>query len=914
MDPLSIAASAAGLATGCTKIVSTLYTWIDDTISVDENVAGLCDEIKALGRVLASISSASSLAPRPVMVEIDPDGNLWAVVEATLGDINNTLAKLSQLLDEVQKSSRVFSRGFLRKPTKQIKFGFRSKEITTYKDRVQSYNTAVTSALQMINVCLLIHNNSSQDAVFNVLHGLKHQIGRVEIASHQATQQTFGQTGSSHDADGNQITQNLRQLVRVAETFHSNASAITREGPRSTVWGGSVLGDPLTREQLFNIESWIPPPSNSQGSATQASPDVGPSYRSDSDSDDDIDEALLKRLRELAVESREKGDYPKAENFYRKVINRSEASESSYGPQDLVRDRIGLAYACLYQRKWADAEAIILPIAMERKVADIAVYLGLHALALASVANSDFAKADRFCKRALWGKRKIFGKENLSCWETLALLSRICEAQGEMEEAEAHRTFIPPSYQPVLHLEPLVYLGGYDIGNPKLQPPATYPQGPPPSTTQPEVSQPRNVIVGVHFGVIQTAVSFALATDVAVEEAVISTWPAGRGTKIQSTVPSHVYYGPAEPTRTIVGWGHEVEDAVAPTGYTKPGVHKSAWFLLGLTNPQSYHKDLTAPAPPTGKSHVDVVTDYLSELREAIYVVLRSLFDMEKIHIRWWFAIPPVWNGMGEAPLRDSAHGAGFVRRDRDDQIFIITEPAAHLFQCFKANLFNPKPSDAFLVVVAGGATVDLGAYKATRGHPFVTERLTAATGDACGSTALNRNFSTMLQERVGMLKLPKGSKVAARTYAKGMVDFNSRIKHTFSGDGSTWAVQVGLEADFPDAGIDRESGCMSVTNEVMLSFYDPVVNVVIELISDQLATVARHHPTTRVKTILLAGEFSMSEYLVKKVKLRFETTSVNAFGAAFDVAVVKPSDGLTDIARGAVRAGVFQAVNDLSD
>lgn len=152
MDPLSIAASAAGLATGCTQIVTTLYTWIDDTIAVDENVAGLCNEVKALGRVLESISNASTSALRPVMAEIDPDGSLWAVVMATLGDIDNTLTKLDQILNDVQKSSGVFSRSFLRRPTKQIKFSFRSKEIAMHKDRVQSYNTAMTSALQMINV------------------------------------------------------------------------------------------------------------------------------------------------------------------------------------------------------------------------------------------------------------------------------------------------------------------------------------------------------------------------------------------------------------------------------------------------------------------------------------------------------------------------------------------------------------------------------------------------------------------------------------------------------------------------------------------------------------------------------------------------------------------------------------------
>ena len=376
----------------------------------------------------------------------------------------------------------------------------------------------------------MIHSNSSQDAVFNVLHGLRSQIGRVEVALHQGAQPNFGPTGSSPDADGNQVTRNLRQLVRVAESFHSNASAITREGPRSTVWGGSVLGDPLTREQFANIESWISPPSNSQDGTTLPSTAIDSSYHSDSD--DDIDKALLQRLRELAVESRQQGDHVRAENFYRKVITRSEASDSNYDPRDLVQDRIDLAYACLHQKKWADAEAIILPIAMERMLADIAVYVGLHALALAHLHSSDFAKADRCCKRALWGKRKILGKENPSCWETLALLSRICEARGETEEAEAHRTFIPASYQPVLNADPLAYVGGHE--KLELRSPPAIPKTPSPATIQ--VSHPQNLIVGINFGAAETAVSFALASSVAVEEAVITAWPGKLGTNIGSTV------------------------------------------------------------------------------------------------------------------------------------------------------------------------------------------------------------------------------------------------------------------------------------------------------------------------------------------------------------------------------------------
>ncbi len=376
----------------------------------------------------------------------------------------------------------------------------------------------------------MIHNNSSQDAVFSVLYGLRSQIGRVEIALHQGIQPNLGPTGSSQEADGNQITQNLRQLVRVAQTFHSNASAITREGPRSTVWGGSVQGDPLTREQFANIESWISPPSNSQGETTLPNTVIDPPYHSDSD--DDIDKALLLRLRELAVESRQQGDHARAENFYRKVIARSEASDSNCGPQDIVKDRIDLAYAYLHQRKCADAEAIILPIAMERRLAGIAVYVGLHALALAHLHGSNFAKADQCCKRALWGKRKILGKENSSCWETLALLSRICEARGETEEAEAHRSFIPASYQAVLHADPLVYVGEHDKMEP--QPPPTVPKTPSPSATQ--ISQSPSLVVGVHFGAVQTAVSFALATSVSVEEVVINAWPGSGRIKVDATV------------------------------------------------------------------------------------------------------------------------------------------------------------------------------------------------------------------------------------------------------------------------------------------------------------------------------------------------------------------------------------------
>ncbi|KAF5601338.1 hypothetical protein FPCIR_2317 [Fusarium pseudocircinatum] len=425
MDPLSIASGAAGLAISCATILKTLYTWIDDTVEVDENVSNLLEEVSILSRVLDSVSNASGRVPQSIVAEIDPGNALWGSISATLNDIKNTFTKLNQLMAEVEKTN-LFSRGFLRKPTKQIKFSLRSKDITIYKDRIKSYNTAMTSAFQMINVCLLIHSNSSQDSVFKALSGIKSQLRYVEVALHTSSSASPGPSSGREEED--RATQNLRQFVQVVENFHSSASTILREGPRSTIWGGSIMGDPLTEAQTSMIERWIPPPVNEEP-------------RSPVDADSDSETEFARRIEELAIKNEADGDHAKAEQFYRGAI---EHGESSLRPSsDINAMKIRLAYACMRQEKWTEANEIMSPIAFERKTNDILVYHGRHALAIAYLDDSRLEEAEKCCKRALWGKRKVLGKDHWRCWETLSLLVRICTASNKMMEAEVHQSFIP---------------------------------------------------------------------------------------------------------------------------------------------------------------------------------------------------------------------------------------------------------------------------------------------------------------------------------------------------------------------------------------------------------------------------------------------------------------------------------------
>ncbi|KAH7009814.1 hypothetical protein EDB80DRAFT_414451 [Ilyonectria destructans] len=1142
MDPLSIAASAAGLASGCAGIIGTLYTWIDDTIDVDENVSGLVEEVTALSRVLESVSNASIKARKVVVAEIDPDGNLWISVRDTLGDISSTLDKLKLLLADVQKSSTsVFSRGFLRKPTKQIRFSLRLKDINNFKERIKSYNTAMASALQMINVCLLIQNNSSQEYVVQVLSSLKSQVRRVEFALQAGNPLGAGPVEVREEND--RISRNMRKLVRVAEDFHSSASTIVMDGPRSTVYGGSIMGDPLTDEQVSGIHNWIPPPieeepvtgdhPQSDGTSTTAV-EVGRL----SDSDDDIDKELARRLEELAMTNQKAGEYQKAENFYRRAIDSGETSHRS--SQDLAMMKTNLAYVCVRQEKWSEAKEIVDPLAFEKKVHDVLVYHSIHALAMVSAKNSDLDAAYRYGMRALWGKRKVMGKSHPSCWDTSALLSRICFARGDVVDAEVHKSFIPSSSfqeghqrssiysssRELTDLDALAYLDravlteqavsapvdasdagssittgtpdpGYmqrlgpwnrlvpptsaaammrrlaapqlrpteagsgqtlpaqqtppamapvpprppppsnlltrilgkqqatqnlaqnppqqlpqysglagringdqqptqnsqqnlpehsifpgrvmheqqHLQNSPLYPPLsqnwaqqtslqntpqylpatspaqhlaqTTPQYPPatnlaltqsenipqyvsprqswvknpPPQQQPEylsytnytappqqspVPSPRfqnisetpskaRLVIGVRFGTVHSAVAFAFVNGMDAREDVITEWP-GAGTKTEPTVPSVLYYDQYE---KVVGWGHDIADALAPTGYPKSGIQKVEWFKLYLMlGGNQYVNSKDFPPLPIGKDARDISADYLFHLRQAIRQALQKelgdVFNREERNIHWSFTISAVCNESGKTALRTAIERAGYLRDERDPRLSFVTQSEAAILFSSRTGLINVRKHDAILVLDCGKGTVDMMAHEVENTDPLRVSDLTASSGDSCGSTALNRNFSDLLRKKLRKMRLPEGSKTVGRVYAKAIMDFDKRIKDDFRNNGQKWAVDVGIESVWPEADIDE--GYMVFTNDEIQKCFEPVIGRILELMKNQVLAVQSQYKT--LGAVILIGEFGMSEYLFQQVKMHVPPT--------FQVDVLRPMDAKSAVVKGVIIAGMY--------
>jgi Fungal N-terminal domain of STAND proteins len=151
MDPISIAASSAGLAVTCVKISALLYTWIEETRNVDTAVSDFCEETIALSRVLDTISKSLKQSHIIVASTSGANQDLWSSLKATLDDCGSTLDKLDQKLEEV-KGSAPSGLAMLRRPIKHFRLSLKIKDIALFRERIQFYNGAMQLPLQMINV------------------------------------------------------------------------------------------------------------------------------------------------------------------------------------------------------------------------------------------------------------------------------------------------------------------------------------------------------------------------------------------------------------------------------------------------------------------------------------------------------------------------------------------------------------------------------------------------------------------------------------------------------------------------------------------------------------------------------------------------------------------------------------------
>ncbi|EAW24744.1 Hsp70 family protein [Aspergillus fischeri NRRL 181] len=385
------------------------------------------------------------------------------------------------------------------------------------------------------------------------------------------------------------------------------------------------------------------------------------------------------------------------------------------------------------------------------------------------------------------------------------------------------------------------------------------------------------IIVGVDYGTTFTGSGLS-------DIILISTWPGpSRDTETVFKAPSRIAYATENnPRVTTNRWGYQVEPGMLSYSWTK--------LLLDQGTPLTQYDDSTLETAsqtgilklPEGKTAVDVVADYLSEVYQHILKTISKNIteaDLRITPLEFWLTVPAIWSDRALDATRTAAQRAGFGKSSSRpmDQIFLISEPEAAAVTALKKFVthYRFQAGDGVLVCDCGGGTVDITTYLVLEVFPRLKfEELCTGTGGKCGSTAVDRNFYKLMSDRFGDAfdRLPTKRKSPGSEFMKRF----EIIKRDFgnSDEETTFELPLNMTVDNPDPEFfDEEERLVLISSADLHSIFDPVIEKIVSLVRQQIADARKETGKDIINRIVLVGGFGDSEYLRKAFRSSFEST-----------------------------------------
>ncbi|KAK3939278.1 hypothetical protein QBC46DRAFT_388319 [Diplogelasinospora grovesii] len=463
--------------------------------------------------------------------------------------------------------------------------------------------------------------------------------------------------------------------------------------------------------------------------------------------------------------------------------------------------------------------------------------------------------------------------------------------------------------------------------------PVSPPSPPPPSS--PPAALPAGearVIIALDYGTTFTGIAYLSITGrhkeldldtLQKDTRVLQAWPTHESEK----VPSEYSYSPSP--KGCRQWGYDIDDNSRVLKWTKLELEETknrttelrtlaetlyGLRLLDLTPEAIIRNDIPRHL---AKEPEDIVKEYLDQIAEQTFTDITTTLGRhvpERLPIDMVVTHPAKWSDRA----LNSTYRA--VRAAFNPDIFptirniqFVTEPEAcahYTLQVAQTNdNWSFRKNDCFIVVDAGGGTVDLASYKVLSvDHDKKQIKLAQVgvpIGDKCGATCIDRAFNDFLKERLGDEDYDKLTDADAEDHATGghsivkpkLRAVQSRfepIKHGFDGKESKLGYPVQLPRGIGT--IDNEekgimSGAIKVTtNDLRLMFKDSVERT-LYLIAEA-ATQIEIVQKLKVKKIFLSGGFAKSQYLFDQVK---------QFGQTRRIDVERGGDCWIAVAKGAI-------------
>ena len=445
MDPLSILALAGSAAKATYQTSATLYRFIEGAKNIDRTIKALLTEVVGLNRLLDAIGIAlNNPAIESERARSEDNAGLWSSVVGALDDCRQTV----QMLDKKVSGSKghVTRQNIFKRSVSQLKLNVKDDDIRTLRFQIHAHTANLQVALQMINVliCALSPNR------------IIDEIGsKVESLTRLLTEQTLseGDEMGKHLAEGPEnaaLRRHTKQLRQSATFMLSHTDTVFQTGALGMgEWEANSIDQASLPPEYRESADWDQ--DSTHASTEEIVQDYGSSsheWVDASDSDDEVEHELAQKMFEKGEERFGQHDFAEAETFFRNGLRHVQnmTSKTSVGRFDLELVRLKLVAACQAQEKWDDAELMLLLLTNTHVPGDrdpthtLGAY---HALAQIYLCKYNFESAQEYCRKAMTGRKRLFGKQHPSYLASARLLALIYEANGDPTAAGIYTSKMP---------------------------------------------------------------------------------------------------------------------------------------------------------------------------------------------------------------------------------------------------------------------------------------------------------------------------------------------------------------------------------------------------------------------------------------------------------------------------------------
>ncbi|KAL7310416.1 hypothetical protein PS15m_009919 [Mucor circinelloides] len=381
------------------------------------------------------------------------------------------------------------------------------------------------------------------------------------------------------------------------------------------------------------------------------------------------------------------------------------------------------------------------------------------------------------------------------------------------------------------------------------------------------------VIVSIDFGTTYSGCCYALQSSDDDEIYDVTRWPKDNG--FYAKTPTLLYY--RNKNNKLLDWGRGARlQSLRPD---QSGTLLQ-YFKLALVQPDD------VPLPE-GKSPVGVISDFLRVFHEHVCEQLQKttlLHDFRQEQYQYCLTVPAIWSDESKAIMREASIKAGIIEQDDPiHRLELISEPEAAAAYCeYKYKSWNLSNGNTFMIVDAGGGTVDLITYLIEDVTPPRTlKEVTRGHGGMCGSAFIDQNMRKLLRSKL-LGEMP------VCMFEMMMDNFIQFVKPNYLGDEEYYRLDVpaGALPYIPMHLLDDGDLMVFSLQELRDEVFNPVLKQVVELVEQQINQAGAF-----VDAIFLVGGFGCSSYLYDILKINFS----HQVGE-----IAMPPSGELAIARGA--------------